>query len=86
MCTYSSNDEIKCVNGCKTGYFEYSSQCFKCSYEIDNCGECHYDTNNTKLICDSCTNGFEKDEEGLCSIPCKENEAVGNGWKVCSKD
>ena len=69
-CTYyPANDQLNCKK-CKDGYFEYTTgQCFLCSNELSNCDYCHFDSDENKLMCDSCKNGiYGLNEEKKCGL------------------
>ena len=85
-CTYyKPNDELKCKQ-CLGGYFEYTEgQCFLCSNEISNCYDCHFDSSNNKLICDSCSNDiYTLNSENKCQLDdCEEYPEISPGCIIC---
>ena len=83
---FSANDQLNCKK-CKDGYFEYTKgQCFVCSNEIPNCNKCHYDTQNKKLICDSCLDNMYilNKESNECYLnECEEYPDISPGCIIC---
>ena len=83
---YPDNGQLNCKK-CRDGYYEYTTgQCFSCFYEIPNCGKCHYEKGNDKLICDECINDIytvnEKGDE--CELnDCEEYPEISPGCIIC---
>ena len=79
-------DEVKCKK-CKNGYFELNEgQCVSCSNRIPNCGKCHYDKSNDKVICDNCINDiyFLITQENKCQLnDCEEYPEISPGCIIC---
>ena len=85
-CTiYNSNYQINCEK-CKEEYFEYTvGQCLPCDYP---CKTCHFnETNQPKLICDSCYNNthFLRNEQCI-KLECKEyKDEITSGCIICNE-
>ena len=82
----SSTYQITC-RACKEGYFEsIEGQCLLCSGQVANCGKCHYNNANEKVICDECTNSiyFLNTEENKCELnDCQEYPELSPGCIIC---
>ena len=86
-CEYSSQYKVTCEK-CLEGYYRNSvGQCLLCSNSIDNCNKCHYDKDNSQVICDACSSSIFtlNTTSNKCELnDCEEYLDISPGCIICS--